>query len=100
MAPLDRRTSHWYYNNMSASCLYWISPINGRRGAQESKAYGYWDDVARACQYRCSGNTHEQRAVQNRMKHTDATYPAVEPREHLSVYVEQIGGKAKAHTGA
>lgn len=102
MAPSDRCAGHGNDKNKSASCLYLISCMHSHywqaRG-QEFNTYGYWDGIARACQRRCSGDTHEQRAMQNRMKHTDATDPAMEPREHLSVYVEQIGGKAKAHAG-
>jgi hypothetical protein len=34
------------------------------------------------------------------MEHANATYPAMEPREHLAVHVEQIRRKTKADTGA
>lgn len=72
--------------------------INSRQGAQEFDTYNYQDDIARDYQGRCSSDTHKQRAVQNTIKHIDATYLAIEPHEHLSVYIEQIDRKAKAHT--
>jgi hypothetical protein len=34
------------------------------------------------------------------MEHANTTYLAMEPREHLAVYVEQIRRKTKADTGA
>jgi hypothetical protein len=34
------------------------------------------------------------------MEHANATYPAMKPREHLAVDVEQICRKTKANTGA
>lgn len=33
------------------------------------------------------------------MEHTDATYPAMKPREYLAVHVEQVRRKSKADTG-
>ncbi|KAJ5874851.1 uncharacterized protein N7529_003281 [Penicillium soppii] len=34
------------------------------------------------------------------MEYTDSTYPAMEPRKHLAVYVEQICRKTKADGGS
>jgi hypothetical protein len=38
--------------------------------------------------------------MNQRMEPTDATYPAMKPRQHLAVHVEQVRRKSKADTGA